>query len=64
MSLIYAVHKRDANVLKTGLKLGQNRLTEVLGGDAGSIRNNKNDTGFARHGFGLKVRVSTTISSY
>jgi hypothetical protein len=48
-------------MLKRGLKLSQNRLAEVLGGDAGSVRNNENDTGFGRHGFGLKVRVSTTI---
>jgi len=43
--------------------LGQNRLAEVLGGNAGSIRNNKNYTGFGRHGFGLKDRVSTTIGT-
>jgi hypothetical protein len=64
MGLIDTIHKRDANVLKTGLKLSQNRLAEVLGGNAGSIRNNENNTGFVRHGFGLKVRVSTTITRY
>jgi len=36
-------------------------LAEVLGGDAGSVINNENDTGFGRNGFGLKVRVSSTI---
>jgi hypothetical protein len=61
MSLINAIHKWDTDVLKSGLKLSQNRLAEVLGGDAGSVRNNKNYAGFGRHGFGLKVRVSTTI---
>ena len=61
--LINAIHKRDANVLKSGLKLGQNRLAEVLGGNACAIRNNKNNTGLGSHENGLKVEVSTTIES-
>jgi len=48
---------------KSGLKLGQNRLTEVLGSNAGTVRNNKNNTGLGGHENGLKVEVSTTIES-
>jgi hypothetical protein len=44
--------------------LGQNRLAEVLGGNASAVRDNKNNAGFDRHGFGLKVGVSTTIEPY
>jgi hypothetical protein len=42
-------------MLKTGLKLRQNRLAEVLGGNACAVRDNKNNTGFGRHQFGLNV---------
>lgn len=63
-ALSAAIHKRDANVLKSGLKLGQNRLAEVLGSNAGAVRDDKNNAGFVGHGFGSKVRVSTTIESY
>ncbi len=31
------IYKRYPNVLKNGLKLGQNRLTEVFGGNSGAI---------------------------
>jgi len=51
-------------VLKGGFKLGQNRLAEVLGSDASAVGDDKNNAGISGHGFGLKVRVSTTIESY
>jgi len=37
MGFFGVIHKRDPNLPKSGLKLRQNRLTEVLGSDASSI---------------------------
>jgi len=50
-------------VHKSGLKLSQDRLAEVLGSNAGAIRNDENNAGLGGHEIGLKVVVSTTIWS-
>lgn len=59
-----AIHKRNPNVLKSGLKLRQNRLTEVFSSNSSAVRNNKNNAGLGGHQFGLSEVVSTTIWSY
>ena len=37
MGFFYAIHKGDANMLKGGFKLGQNRLAKVLSGNASAV---------------------------
>jgi hypothetical protein len=41
--------------------LRQNGLAEVLGSNAGTVRNDKNNAGLGAHEGGLTVLVSTTM---
>jgi len=63
MGFFSAIHKRDSDVLKSSLKLRQNRLAEVLGSDSGAIRDDKNNASLGIHEGGLTVVVSTTIGN-